>query len=86
MKKLSKLVLNDHSSIMNDRDMKRIVGGDQLIPPCAARKHWQDPITCFNNHDINGAMDYANSGGNEGWWCCNCQEAIATCGYVYSYE
>lgn len=80
MKKLSKLVLNDHSSIMNDRDMKRIVGGDDNshFYPCVTQETLSSSYICVSNADI--AEDKA---GESGWWCCNCQTAIEHCGYIY---
>ncbi len=83
MKKLSKLVLNDHSSIMNDRDMKRIVGGDGYTSACAASTTATGTARCVDND-----IEAIRVAGANGWWCCNCQEAFNVCGVkpVYYYE
>lgn len=79
MKKLSRLVLNDHSSIMNDRDMKRIVGGDENhFYPCVTQETLYSSYSC-----VATAKEAEEKAGESGWWCCNCQVAYNTCGTIF---
>lgn len=80
MKKLLKINLHDLGEVMNDEEMKWVVGGYSGSNVCMSddgRGH----IIC-TMHPQHAAEE--GSGSNTSWWCCNCKEAYDTCGgYLY---
>ncbi|MCD8178558.1 MAG: hypothetical protein LUE98_14500 [Tannerellaceae bacterium] len=62
--------------LLNNQRMKSIVdgykGGDGK---CVWSDHWAIPVSGCTN-----STKYAEfRAGENGWWCCNCEEAIKNC-------
>jgi natural product precursor len=74
MRRLDKLKMKENAEILNDREMKLLVGGYSSI--C----YWEDTTSgityrgCTNNPDIAYAM-----GEPDGHWECNTQNAYTFC-------
>jgi hypothetical protein len=71
---------------LSEEKLKKVKGGQQAVDTggglvndriiCAASGTATGSITLCTN-DVDRAEERAGAGG---WWCCNCQEAIAHCG------
>ena len=79
MKRLSKIKLNA-PTVLNDQEMKLVLGGSAYSGGdgiCA----W----TPYDRPDLpivgcsNSASRAEEGAGTKGWWCCNCNAAIAHC-------
>lgn len=89
MRTLKKIHLKSVSEFLSDQEMKSVVGGVTYSNGYVING---DSITygggdgkCMATTDLNGSgMILTNSAANaedrageDGWWCCNCDEAIS---------
>jgi natural product precursor len=70
MKRLDKLKMKENAEILNDQEMKLLLGGRS---GCGyATSIHTNTLTCIV---YGGATEAEFMAGSYGWWCCNCSYA-----------
>lgn len=76
MKNLKNLKFGEISQL-SENEMKFVTGGNGSGGICAATSGGPTGAINLCTNDAGRAAEWA---GGTGWWCCNCEEAIRTCG------